>query len=47
MLSRMPPRYKLEFFAAITWVVGIATFIALVLLVAYTVWSFVSALWSR
>ena len=47
MISIMPVRYKLEFLAAVTWVIGIVTFIALVLLVAYTVWSFVSALWSR
>lgn len=43
----MPSRRKLEIFAALTWIVGIATLIALILLVAYTLWSFVSVLWSR
>jgi hypothetical protein len=43
----MSRRLKLELFAALTWVIGIATLVALILLVAYTVWSLAAAVWSR
>lgn len=35
----MPPRYKLELFAALTWLVGIVTLVGLTLLIGYTLWS--------